>query len=109
MAWTLNLLVRWTPRSASAASRGQRSASGSASRHEQRARPGCAGSSTIRCASARENARAHRAGRGADRSVHEALRLVNGDVDLVIEPPEIIGDTDLESLRLWEDRWEYRV
>ena len=41
--------------------------------------------------------------------VHEALRLVNGDVDLVIEPPEIIGDTDLESLRLWEDRWEYRV
>jgi LysR family nod box-dependent transcriptional activator len=32
--------------------------------------------------------------------------LVNGDVDLVIEPPEIIGDADLESLRLWEDRWE---
>src|SRR3954464_1738162 len=30
--------------------------------------------------------------------------LINGDVDLVIEPPEIIGDADLESLRLWEDR-----
>src|SRR3954451_22978008 len=32
--------------------------------------------------------------------------LLNGDVDLVIEPPEIMGDTDLESLRLWDDRWE---
>jgi LysR family transcriptional regulator, nod-box dependent transcriptional activator len=31
--------------------------------------------------------------------------LVNGDVDLVIEPPEIMGDADLESLRLWDDRW----
>jgi LysR family nod box-dependent transcriptional activator len=31
--------------------------------------------------------------------------LVNGDVDLVIEPPEIMGDVDLESLWLWEDRW----
>jgi LysR family nod box-dependent transcriptional activator len=32
--------------------------------------------------------------------------LLNGDVDLVVEPPEIMGDADLESLRLWEDRWE---
>ena len=32
--------------------------------------------------------------------------LLNGDVDLAIEPPEIMGDTDLESLRLWDDRWE---
>jgi DNA-binding transcriptional LysR family regulator len=32
--------------------------------------------------------------------------LVNGDIDLVIEPPEIMGETDLESLRLWDDRWE---
>src|SRR4051794_17497638 len=32
--------------------------------------------------------------------------LQHGDVDLVIEPPEIMGDTDLESLRLWDDRWE---
>jgi LysR family nod box-dependent transcriptional activator len=32
--------------------------------------------------------------------------LANGDVDLVIEPPEIMGDADLESLRLWDDRWE---
>ena len=31
--------------------------------------------------------------------------LLNGDVDLVIEPPEIMGDADLESLRLWDDRW----
>jgi LysR family transcriptional regulator, nod-box dependent transcriptional activator len=31
--------------------------------------------------------------------------LVNGDVDLVIEPPEIMGNADLESLRLWDDRW----
>src|SRR3954449_8426264 len=32
--------------------------------------------------------------------------LLDGDVDVVIEPPEIMGDTDLESLRLWDDRWE---
>ena len=32
--------------------------------------------------------------------------LLNGDVDLVIEPPEIMGDADLESLRLWDDRWQ---
>src|SRR5919202_151204 len=32
--------------------------------------------------------------------------LLNGDVDLEIEPPEIMGDTDLESMRLWDDRWE---
>jgi len=32
--------------------------------------------------------------------------LLHGDVDLVIEPPEIMGDADLESLRLWDDRWE---
>jgi DNA-binding transcriptional LysR family regulator len=32
--------------------------------------------------------------------------LANGDVDLVIEPPEIMGDADLESLRLWDDRWQ---
>jgi LysR family transcriptional regulator, nod-box dependent transcriptional activator len=32
--------------------------------------------------------------------------LLNGDVDLVIEPPEIMGDTELDSLRLWDDRWE---
>jgi LysR family nod box-dependent transcriptional activator len=31
--------------------------------------------------------------------------LVNGDVDLVIEPPEIMGNVDLEALRLWDDRW----
>lgn len=31
--------------------------------------------------------------------------LVNGDVDLVVEPPEIMGSTDLPALRLWEDRW----
>jgi LysR family transcriptional regulator, nod-box dependent transcriptional activator len=31
--------------------------------------------------------------------------LANGDVDLVIEPPEIMGDADLESLRLWDDYW----
>jgi hypothetical protein len=24
----------------------------------------------------------------------------------VIEPPDIIGDADLESLRVWDDRWE---
>jgi LysR family nod box-dependent transcriptional activator len=32
--------------------------------------------------------------------------LANGDVDLIIEPPEIMGDADLESMRLWDDRWE---
>jgi LysR family transcriptional regulator, nod-box dependent transcriptional activator len=32
--------------------------------------------------------------------------LANGEVDLVIEPPEIMGEADLESLRLWDDRWE---
>jgi LysR family nod box-dependent transcriptional activator len=32
--------------------------------------------------------------------------LVNGDVDLVVEPPEIMGRVDLESLRLWDDRWK---
>ena len=32
--------------------------------------------------------------------------LANGDVGLIIEPPEIMGDTDLESMRLWDDRWE---
>ena len=31
--------------------------------------------------------------------------LVDREVDLVIEPPEIMGDVDLESLRLWDDRW----
>jgi LysR family transcriptional regulator, nod-box dependent transcriptional activator len=31
--------------------------------------------------------------------------LANGEVDLVVEPAEIMGDADLESLRLWEDRW----
>jgi LysR family transcriptional regulator, nod-box dependent transcriptional activator len=31
--------------------------------------------------------------------------LVSGDVDLVIEPPEIMGDVDLDSLRLWDDHW----
>ena len=32
--------------------------------------------------------------------------LAHRDVDLVIEPPEIMGDADLESMRLWDDRWE---
>jgi LysR family nod box-dependent transcriptional activator len=32
--------------------------------------------------------------------------LRNGDADLVIEPPEIMGENDLESMRLWDDRWE---
>ncbi len=31
--------------------------------------------------------------------------LDRGDVDLVIEPPEIMGRTDLPGARLWEDRW----
>jgi LysR family transcriptional regulator, nod-box dependent transcriptional activator len=34
-----------------------------------------------------------------------ARALVSGDVDVVIEPPEIMGDVDLDSLRLWEDHW----
>ncbi|HLW94194.1 MAG TPA: LysR family transcriptional regulator [Solirubrobacteraceae bacterium] len=29
-----------------------------------------------------------------------------GEVDLVVEPPEIMGDVDLHAMRLWEDRWE---
>jgi LysR family nod box-dependent transcriptional activator len=28
-----------------------------------------------------------------------------GDIDLVIEPAEIIGREDMPSLRLWDDRW----
>jgi LysR family nod box-dependent transcriptional activator len=32
--------------------------------------------------------------------------LAGGEVDLVVEPPEIMGDVDLHALRLWEDRWE---
>jgi LysR family nod box-dependent transcriptional activator len=28
-----------------------------------------------------------------------------GDVDLVIEPPEIMGRQDLPALHLWDDRW----
>ncbi|HVW16731.1 MAG TPA: LysR family transcriptional regulator [Solirubrobacteraceae bacterium] len=28
-----------------------------------------------------------------------------GDVDLVIEPPEIMGRSDLPAARLWDDRW----
>jgi LysR family nod box-dependent transcriptional activator len=31
--------------------------------------------------------------------------LSGGEVDLVVEPPEIMGDVDLHALRLWEDRW----
>ena len=31
--------------------------------------------------------------------------LDRGDVDLVIEPPEIMGRTDLTAVRLWDDRW----
>jgi LysR family nod box-dependent transcriptional activator len=31
--------------------------------------------------------------------------LGDGDVDLVVEPAEIIEDVSLEALRLWEDRW----
>ena len=35
-----------------------------------------------------------------------ARALADGDVDLVIEPPEIMGREDLPALRLWDDRWE---
>src|SRR5919197_485954 len=35
----------------------------------------------------------------ADRALRDA------DVDLVIEPTEIMGQTDLPGARLWEDRW----
>ncbi len=28
-----------------------------------------------------------------------------GDVDFVIEPPEIMGRSDLPAARLWDDRW----
>jgi LysR family nod box-dependent transcriptional activator len=35
----------------------------------------------------------------ADRALRDA------DVDLVIEPTEIMGQTDLAGTRLWEDRW----
>jgi LysR family transcriptional regulator, nod-box dependent transcriptional activator len=31
--------------------------------------------------------------------------LSSGSVDLVIEPPEIMGRTDLPTIRLWDDRW----
>jgi LysR family nod box-dependent transcriptional activator len=31
--------------------------------------------------------------------------LDRGEIDLVIEPPAIMGRTDLPALRLWEDRW----
>ena len=31
--------------------------------------------------------------------------LANGEIDLVIEPAEIMGAVDLASVRLWEDRW----
>ena len=31
--------------------------------------------------------------------------LDRGDVDLVIEPSEIMGRTDLPAARLWDDRW----
>jgi LysR family nod box-dependent transcriptional activator len=31
--------------------------------------------------------------------------LDTGEIDLVIEPPEILGRPDLPSARLWEDRW----
>jgi LysR family nod box-dependent transcriptional activator len=31
--------------------------------------------------------------------------LDRGDVDLVIEPTEIMGRTDLPAARLWDDRW----
>jgi LysR family nod box-dependent transcriptional activator len=35
-----------------------------------------------------------------------ARALADGDVDFVIEPPEIMGREDLPALRLWDDRWE---
>jgi LysR family nod box-dependent transcriptional activator len=31
--------------------------------------------------------------------------LAGGSIDLVIEPPEIMGRTDLPAMRLWDDRW----
>jgi len=31
--------------------------------------------------------------------------LSGGEVDLVVEPAEIMGDVDLHAMRLWEDRW----
>ncbi|HEY1777463.1 MAG TPA: LysR family transcriptional regulator [Solirubrobacteraceae bacterium] len=31
--------------------------------------------------------------------------LTNGEVDLVVEPAEIMGDVQLQALRLWEDHW----
>jgi LysR family nod box-dependent transcriptional activator len=31
--------------------------------------------------------------------------LSDGDVDLVVEPAEIMGEVNLEALRLWEDHW----
>ncbi len=31
--------------------------------------------------------------------------LSNGAIDLVIEPPEIMGRNDLPAMRLWDDRW----
>jgi LysR family nod box-dependent transcriptional activator len=34
-----------------------------------------------------------------------ARALTDGDVDLVIEPAEIMGRDDLPAVRLWDDRW----
>ena len=34
-----------------------------------------------------------------------ARALADGDVDLVIEPSEIMGRGDLPAVRLWDDRW----
>jgi len=31
--------------------------------------------------------------------------LANGEVDLVVEPPEIMGAVELQALRLWDDDW----
>ena len=31
--------------------------------------------------------------------------LANGEIDLVIEPAEIMGSVELPSVRLWEDHW----
>ena len=39
------------------------------------------------------------------RLVNASRALANGEIDLVIEPPEIMGDVDLHALRLWDDRW----
>jgi LysR family nod box-dependent transcriptional activator len=36
---------------------------------------------------------------------HAPRALASGEVDMVVEPPEIMGDVDLVSERLWEDRW----